>query len=263
MNCEGREVSVIVEQRGQVGWLRLERSNAMNALNVEMLSRAIEQLGAWREDPDVRAVVITGTGRAFCVGADLKQILQPVAAGEKDMLELGTAFYAALRTLRQPLIGAVNGLALAGGLEILLACDIVIAAQSARFGDAHANYGVLPGGGGTVFLPRAIPPNIAKYLLLTGEMLSAAQMHAFGFVNEVVPDQALAGRAQELAEKLAAKSPLVLARMKTLANASADRSAADALIHEQLELRAHMRSRDFQEGLDAFASGRTPNFEGR
>jgi len=256
-------LSVVVEQRGQLGWLRLDRSGAMNALNAEMLRLAIDQLHAWESDSSVRVVAITGTGRAFCAGADLKQILQPAAADGKDLLDLGTQFYATLRTFPKPLIGAVNGMALAGGLEILLTCDLVIAAESARFGDAHANYAVLPGGGSTAMLPRAIPPNVAKYLLLTGETLTAVQMHSWGFVNEVVSDVDLISRVQQLGEKLAAKSPLVLARMKALANAAHDRSVADALLHEQLELRAHMHSHDFREGLDAFASGRPPKFEGR
>lgn len=234
----------------------------MNALNAAMLRPAIDQLHAWASDASVHAVAITGTGRAFCAGADLKEIVQPATDGE-GLLDLGTRFYATLRNFRKPLIGAVNGMALAGGLEILLACDLVVAAESARFGDAHANYAVLPGGGSTALLPRLIPPNMAKYLLLTGETLSAQQMHSWGFVNEVVPDADLIARVQQLAEKLAAKSPLVLERMKALANAAFDRSLADALLHEQLELRAHMHSHDFREGLDAFASGRSPNFEGR
>ena len=256
-------MSLVVEQRGPLGWLRLDRSGAMNALNAGMLRAAIDQLHAWGGDSSVRVVAITGTGRAFCAGADLKEILQPAAADGKDLIELGTQFYAALRNFRKPLIGAVNGMALAGGLEILLACDLVIAADSARFGDAHANYAVLPGGGSTAILPRTIPPNVAKYLLLTGETLTAGQMHSWGFVNEVVADADLVARVQQLAQTLAAKSPLVLARMKALANAAVDRGIADALLYEQLELRAHMHSHDFKEGLDAFASGRPPKFEGR
>ncbi|HEY0939834.1 MAG TPA: enoyl-CoA hydratase/isomerase family protein [Steroidobacter sp.] len=256
-------MSLVIEQRGPVGWLRLDRADAMNALNAGILRPAIDQLHGWGGDASVRVVAITGTGRAFCAGADLREILQPAAADGKDLLDLGTQFYAALRNFRKPLIGAVNGVALAGGLEILLACDLVIAAESARFGDAHANYAVLPGGGSTAVLSRRLPPNVAKYLLLTGETLTALQLHSWGFVNEVVPDADLVARVQQLGEALAAKSPLVLARLKALANAALDRSVADALLFEQLESRAHMHSHDFREGLDAFASGRQPKFEGR
>jgi len=255
-------VSVSFDQKGPVGWITLQRPEAMNALTRSMIEQASAQLAAWKCDPSIRAVVITGCGKAFCAGADLKQAGAAVGPGEKDFLDTIIVFFDAIRQFPKPVIAAVNGLALAGGLETVMACDIVIAARSARFGDAHSNFGVFPGGGGAALLPRKIPINIAKYLLFTGDALPAEEMRQYGLVNEVVDDADLCQRAQALAEKLAGKSPLVLSRMKVVADGAADKPLADALRHEVLELRNHQRSYDIQEGLRAFAEKRTPEFKG-
>ncbi|MNN08209.1 2,3-dehydroadipyl-CoA hydratase [compost metagenome] len=179
-----------------------------------------------------------------------------------DFLDTIVVFFDTLRAFPKPVIAAVNGLALAGGLETVLCCDIVIAGQSARFGDAHSNFGVFPGGGGAAILPRKVPANVAKYLLFTGDALPAEDMKTYGLVSEVVADAELNARAQAMGEKLANKSPIVLARMKRVANEAADKSQADALRHEVLELRNHQRSYDIQEGLRAFSEKRAPEFRG-
>lgn len=248
--------------KGPVGWITLERPKAMNSLNREMLESMTAQLEAWRNDPVVRVVAITATGPAFCAGADLKQAGAVVPPGGLDFLDTIIVFFDMLRAYPKPVIAAVNGMALAGGLETVMCCDLVIAAQSAKFGDAHSNFGVFPGGGGAAILPRKVPANVAKYLLFMGDSLPAEDMKTYGLVNEVVPDADLTTRVQEIGEKLAKKSPIVLTRMKRVANEAADKTAADALRHEVLELRNHQRSYDIQEGLRAFAEKRTPEFKG-
>jgi len=261
-------MSVSFEVKGPVGWITLARPEALNALSRDMIDGMTGRLVAWKSDPQVRVVVVTGAGRAFCAGADLKAAeaeKQPggaPAAGGKDFLDAIVDFFTELRHFPRPVIAAVNGLAFAGGLETVMCCDFVIAAQSARFGDAHSNFGVFPGGGGAAILPRKIPVNVAKYLLFTGDSLTADEMKTYGLVSEVVADAELAARAQHMGEKLAAKSPVVLTRMKRVANEAADKSQADALRHELLELRDHQRSYDIQEGLRAFAEKRTPQFKG-
>jgi enoyl-CoA hydratase/carnithine racemase len=227
-----------------------------------MVDAITAQLVAWRADMQVRVVAVTGTGRAFSADADLKQAGLPAAPGEMDFLDSIVAFLETLRNFPRPVIAAVNGLAFAGGIETVLACDFVIAAKSARFADAHSNFGVFPGGGGAAYLPRKIPLNVAKYLLFTGDSLPAEEMKTYGLVSEVVADEELQARVQTLGEKLAEKSPSVLTRMKRVANEAADKSLADAMRQEVLELRNHQRSYDIQEGLRAFAEKRKPEFKG-
>jgi enoyl-CoA hydratase/carnithine racemase len=234
----------------------------MNALARDMVDSMTAQLVAWESDPQVRVIVLTGTGRAFSAGADLKQAGAPAEPGEMDFLDAIVRCFDTLRSYPRPVIAAVNGLALAGGLEAVMACDFVIAAESARFGDAHSNFGVFPGGGGAALLPRKIPINIAKYLLFTGDSLPAQEMKAAGLVSEIVADAELVERVQAIGEKLAAKSPIVLTRMKRVADEAADKPLADALRHEVLELRNHQRSYDIQEGLRAFVEKRKPVFKG-
>ena len=144
-----------------------------------------------------------------------------------------------------------------------MCADIIVAAESATIADAHANFGVYPGAGGAAVLPRLIPLNMAMYMLLTGKSLSAADMKACGLVCEVHPDQGFADAVLKLANCIAKKSPIALRRIKEVARASSDKTRDDALLHEQVALRQHMRTFDFQEGLQAFGEKRAPQFQGR
>jgi enoyl-CoA hydratase/carnithine racemase len=168
-----------------------------------------------------------------------------------------------LERFPRPVIAAVNGLAMAGGLELLLCCDLVIAARSAKLGDAHANFGLLPGGGSSVRLPRKIGPTRAKYLLFTGESVPAEELVAAGLVNEVVEDADLMAATRRLVAKLAVKSPLVLRRMKALVDDGLEQPSAQALRLELLASEVHAQSADLKEGLAAFVEKRQPRFTGR
>ena len=256
---------LLFESLGPVARLTLNRPKAMNALNQATLEALGRRLGEITADETLRVLVLTGNGPAFCAGADLKEVLAgaQLAPGEADFLDRANAVFGVLRTFPKPVIAALNGVTMAGGLELAMCADIVIAAESATIADAHANFGVYPGAGGAAILPRLIPLNMAMYLLLTGKALSAVEMKACGLVCEVHPDAALAGAALSLARQIAAKSPLALRRMKQVARASADKTRDDALLHEQVMLRQHMRSADFHEGLRAFADKRAPQFSGR
>ena len=257
---------LIYTQKGTTAWLTLNRPRAMNSISlsiVEAMEQLLPQIAA---DDSVRVVVLTGAGPAFCAGADLKQVLasKDLPPGEPDMLD--RICYNVMNPLRdfpKPVIAALNGLTMAGGLELAMCCDIVLASQEAQIGDAHANFGVYPGAGGAAVLPRLIPHNVAKYLLFTGKTLSAAEMKGYGLVNEVVPADQLEQVATDLAELIASTSPIALQRMKDVANASMDKSRDAALEHEQVLFRKHERSYDMAEGLRAFSEKRTPEFQGR
>ncbi|MCW2784767.1 MAG: Enoyl-CoA hydratase/isomerase [Marmoricola sp.] len=259
--------AVAVERRGAVTWLRLQRPHAMNSISHVMLDELNLALKAIENDPETRAVVLTGSGRAFCAGADLKAL---VAADGTIAPELVVDFvgYAGrtierLAALSMPVIAGVNGLALAGGLELILACDFVIASSSARIGDAHANFGLVPGAGASVRLPRAIGVPNAKYLALTGAAFEPTSAVLSGLVSEVVEPDALEARLTELADSLTSKSPLGLRRMKHLINNAGDLSTADALAAEQAALQDQCRSEDFTEGIAAFGAKRIPVYPGR
>jgi enoyl-CoA hydratase/carnithine racemase len=256
---------LLVEEFGPVMRLTINRPKAMNALNRALLRELDAALDTIVARGDVRVLILTGTGAAFCAGADLKEAMavEPEAAGTPDFIDQCNVVMHRLRTLELPVIAALNGITMAGGLELAMCADIVIAGQSAKIGDAHANFGVYPGAGGAAILPRLIPLNMAMYLLFTGKTLSAIQMQALGLVAEVHADAALADAALKLATQIAAKSPAALRRMKAVARTSADKSRDDALLHEQVMFRAHMRSADLQEGLAAFAEKRPPQFSGR
>lgn len=257
------QAAILTEIRDGAIWLTLNRPEAMNAISPEVVQGLMQGLDRAQASAEVRAVVLTGTGRAFSAGADLKFVR---GTGEGDgvgtFLEDMLVLLNRLEGFPKPVIAAVNGTALAGGLEMVLCCDLVVAARSARFGDAHANYGLLPGGGGSVRLPRKIGPTRAKYLMYTGEFVSAESMESAGLVNEVADDAGLLQAVCRIVAMIAARSPLGLARMKTLVNDGMQQSVDVALRQELLMSALHEHSHDMREGLAAFEEKRAPRFLG-
>jgi len=250
---------------GSTAWFTLNRPDDMNALTQEMLDTLDAFLDQIGNDDAIRCLAITGSGRAFCAGADLKSTTatEDLAPGTPDFIDRVGEVFGKLRNFPKPVIASLNGYTLAGGLELAMCCDLVVAGESAKIGDAHANFGVYPGAGGAAILPRVVPANVANYLLFTGKMLPASEMKTYGFVNEVVPDDELEDATQALADLIATKSPIALSRMKAVAKDTLGRTADAALQHEQVLFRQHMRSADAAEGLSAFAENRKPNFTGR
>jgi enoyl-CoA hydratase len=248
-----------IEER--TAWLVLNRPDKRNALDRDTLGLMDEALRRADADAAVRVLVITGTGPAFCAGADLEDV--PGRTGQAgtarpDFLDHLHATLRAVRAFRKPVIGALNGVTAAGGLELALCCDLLVAARNTRIGDAHINFGLIPGAGGATVLPRRIGLNRAKRLLLTGEFVPAVTLHDWGLIDWVVADDELPAFAAGIARELAAKSAAALEAIKRLAN---DAVSCSLLDHEASTLREHLTSRDAQEGLSAFREKRMPVFE--
>lgn len=258
------EDPIIFTISDHIAQIRFNRPAERNSLTTRLLDRFNESLDTIEGNHHVRVVILTGSGDSFCTGADLKEILESDGSLDQEDL-LGFVDYASktiarLPELDKPVIAAVNGFAIAGGLEIMMICDLVVAAQEAKIGDGHANYGLLPGGGGAVRLARVVGPLVAKYLALTGRLLPAADLIPFGLVNEAVPGDQLELRVEALALELSRKSASGLARMKHLVDDGLQVPLAQALALEHQALASHATHPDLREGLAAFQEHRQPRF---
>lgn len=255
---------IVVRHEGAVSWVYLNRPQAMNAMAVTTVREMREAFNELGRRETTRVVVLSGKGRAFCAGADLRSALPDAQSPspEPSFLDEATAMENALLGLNKPVIAAVNGVCCAGGLEIAMMCDFIVASESARLGDAHANFGAMPGGGTTARLARVVGPNMARFIFLTGALLPAAQMQQAGLVALVTPPEELEAEVQKVAEGMAAKSPLGLAHMKSLINAAFDHPLSSAVRLEKLTSTVYMRSHDATEGGRAFAEKRPPVFKG-
>lgn len=240
---------------------RPEQSNALNRALLDRLDAAVEELAA---SADLRVVTLRGAGGTFCAGADLRELGGYVEAGDRD----GAAEYLArihgsldaLAALPVPVVAVVEGYALAGGLETVLACDLVLASTEATLGDQHANYGLVAGGGGTQRLPRVVGVRRAKELMFTGRHLDAAEAVEWGLANRAVAPDALDGAVEDLVDELASKSPNAAGLTKDLVDLSADVSLETGLDLERERVGRYLFSDDVREGLDAFTEGRDPEF---
>ncbi|MFC9278166.1 enoyl-CoA hydratase/isomerase family protein [Streptomyces collinus] len=250
-----------------VSYVTLDRPEALNALTPALRDRLIELLAEASADPDVRAVVLTGTGRGFCAGADLSG---GAGGGERvpgdvaRTLRLGAQrLVAAVLDCEKPVIAAVNGAAAGLGAHLAFACDLVLAAESARFVEVFVRRGLVPDGGGAYLLARLIGPQRAKELMFFGDAVPAAEARRLGLVNRVVPDGELEKTAREWAARLATGPTRALAMTKQLVNASLDGDRAAAFAAEAAAQEINLTTLDAQEGLRAFTERREAGFRGR
>nr|WSY54068.1 enoyl-CoA hydratase-related protein [Streptomyces sp. NBC_00886] len=253
---------------GQVAYLTLNRPEALNAITPDQRDRLIGLLGEASADPEVRAVVLTGTGRGFCAGADLRG--GGAAAGERvagdvaRMIRLGAQrLISAVLDCEKPVIAAVNGTAAGLGAHLALACDLVLAAESARFIEVFVRRGLVPDGGGAYLLPRLLGPQRAKELMFFGDAVSAADAERFGLVNRVVSDGELEKTAREWAERLATGPTRALALTKQLVNTSLESDRATAFTAEAAAQEINMTTEDAREGVASFVERRSPGYRGR
>ncbi|MEV4867069.1 enoyl-CoA hydratase/isomerase family protein [Streptomyces ossamyceticus] len=265
---KSRDSLILHATDNAVSWITLNRPEAMNALTPDQRDRLVQLLSDASADPAVRAVVITATGRGFCAGADLRggaaRPAERVAGDVARTIRLGAQrLVAAVLDCEKPVLAAVNGTAAGIGAHLALACDLVLAAEEARFIEVFVRRGLVPDGGGAYLLPRLIGPQRAKELMFFGDALSAADAERLGLVNRVVPAADLEKTARAWAERLAAGPTRALALTKHLVNASLDTDRATAFAAEAAAQEINMATADAQEGVASFVERRAPRFEGR
>jgi len=263
------ETPVIASLDRGVLTLRLNRPQRLNAMSQPLITRLREEIARAGGDPTIRSMLLTGTGRGFCAGADLAGggVGSAGADGRPDvgavMDQLYNPLIRAIRELPKPVIAAVNGVAAGGGANLALACDIVLAARSARFDQAFVRISLLPDLGGTYFLPHTVGDARARALAMLGTSVPAEQAERMGMVWQVVDDAALMDEATKLARKLAAGPTLSYAAIKKAMNAAATNTLDQQLDLERDAQRDLGRSADFKEGVAAFLAKRPANFTGR
>jgi len=254
--------NIILDKKGEVAKITLNRPQVLNALDTNTLQEMGAAVEDIENDSSVRVVVITANGRAFCTGADL------MGGGTADwsldnFLRLWNKVFNAIENMSKPVIAAINGMALAGGLELVMVCDLAIAAEDAKLCDQHANYGLVPGGGASQRLPRLVGIRKAKEFLYTGDRISPAEAERLGLVNKVVPADKLEEATNELVTKLLGRSPMALKTVKRLVNRGMDSSLYAGLEMEMLAATAHGSTEDMAEGIKAFIERRPPEFPGK
>jgi enoyl-CoA hydratase len=256
---------LICDSARGVKTITLNDAKKLNTLNVTMQREFLEALRDVRDDENTKVVVITGAGeKAFCVGADI-EVFEGISSirGYRLMRDMGYEIHRLMEIMEKPLIAAVNGYCLAGGLEVALACDFIFAAEETQFGAPEINIGIIPGWGGCVRLARAIGSRRAKEWIMTGKRFSAREAEDLGLVNRVVPREKLMPEVLEFARELAAKSPNAVKMAKMVVNLSLEAGDMDsALAIERGAISTLFGTKDCAEGVKAFLEKRSPQFKG-
>ena len=251
------------EVKGNLGYLTINRPKALNALNTEVLSELADALKEIEADDAVKAVIVTGEGKAFVAGADIAQMSKLNAVEGRAMMQAGHKVMNTIDQMPKPFIAAVNGFALGGGCELAMACDIRIASSKAKFGQPEVGLGIIPGFCGTQRLSRLVGKGMAKYLIYSAEMINAEEAFRIGLVEKVVEPDALMEAAEKLANTIASKAPIAVAQAKIAINNGFDMDLKSA---SQLEIEATtvcFGSEDQKEGMAAFLEKRAPEWKNR
>ena len=252
---------VLVEREGRVGVVLLNRPKQLNALSGELMRALVAALRELDGDAEVRAIVVGGNERAFAAGADIAELAAgtPISLYEDRRIDA----WDSIRAVRTPIVAAVSGFCLGGGCELAMLCDLIVASETAKFGQPEINLGVLPGAGGTQRLTRAVGKAVAMDMILTGRMLSAREALDFGLVARVVAREAWLAEAKRVAAEIAAKSPVSVRLAKEAVDTAFEAPLAAGVEFERRAFYLARASEDATEGLNAFVEKRPPDFRGR
>jgi enoyl-CoA hydratase/3-hydroxyacyl-CoA dehydrogenase len=255
--------TVRLSKEDRIAIITMDRPEALNALNSKVLSDLKNIICEIEKDEEVTAVIITGEGKAFVAGADIKEMMKKNPMEARELTYLGQNVFKDLENLSKPVIAAVNGVALGGGCELALACDIIIASKKARLGFPEVGLGIHPGFGGTQRLPRLIGKSKAKQLIFTADILNAQQAERMGLVNRVVPPEMLMEKAMDIAYKISKQAPIAVRQAKSAINKGSEMDLNTGLDYEVESVSMTFSTKDRNEGMKAFTERRKPKFEGK
>ena len=251
--------TLLIETDGAVGVITLNRPDALNALNSKLCGELIDILGKWEKDAAIGCVVLTGAGRAFAAGADIKE-MAPQSYMDVYKNDMFGAFEHAVSSFRKPIVAAVNGFALGGGCELAMLCDFILASEAAKFGQPEINLGVMPGIGGTQRLTRFVGKSKAMEMCLTGRMMDAAEAERAGLVSHVLPADKLVEEAKAAAKKIAGQSQPIAMMTKETVNAAYETTLRQGIMLERRLFHSMFATHDQKEGMAAFVEKRPAKF---
>jgi enoyl-CoA hydratase len=253
--------NILTAKEDMIGIVTLNRPSALNALSHELMAELVAAIEEFDRDESVRAIVLSGSERAFAAGADIKEMSDETAIS--IMLKDQFATWDKIKNVKKPIIAAVSGFALGGGCELAMSCDMIVASESAQFGQPEINIGVIPGAGGTQRLTRCVGKYKAMEMVLTGRSISAPEAHQWGLVNKVVPVELFLEEAKNLAKEISKKPPLAVRLAKEAMLKTFDSSLSEGLQFERKNFYALFSSQDQKEGMHAFMEKRPAKFIGQ
>lgn len=258
------EKNIILEKENGIATIIMNRPKVLNTLHPDLIKEFVEALEYVKEDDQIKVVVVTGTGKAFCAGGDLpyiESINNPIDG--RIYIKMAGEIVTNITKMEKPVIAMVNGVAAGAGFNLALACDIIYCAKSARFAQSFSKVGLVPDCGGSYFLPRAVGSHKAKELMFTADLINSETAYELGFINKVVDDEELKEKTYQFAEKLVKSAPIPLAFIKTSINQSERLTLEDALEVETDKQSFCLQTHDNKEGVRAFKEKREPNFLGK
>ena len=256
--------NIKLEKKNQIAYVTIDRPKVLNALNMATMQELKAAFTDLKDDAEVRVVILTGAGeKAFVAGADINELAQQSPVSAKEYTHRGQAIIDAIENLGKPVIACINGFALGGGCELAMACTMRLASDNAKLGQPEVKLGLIPGYGGTQRLPRLVGKGLAMQQILTGEMITAQEAHRIGLVNEVVPQAELIARAEAIAAKIIANSPLAIQYAMEAVNRGFDMTLADGLFLEATLFAVCCSTEDKNEGTRAFLEKRAAQFKGK